>query len=42
MGEVLSNFIGGEYVPTADGRTMPVINPSNGEKYAEAPLSGAG
>ncbi|WP_045876286.1 gamma-aminobutyraldehyde dehydrogenase [Pseudofrankia sp. DC12] len=41
MGEVLSNFIGGEYVPTADGRTMPVIDPSTGEKYAEAPLSGA-
>ncbi|ADP78863.1 gamma-aminobutyraldehyde dehydrogenase [Pseudofrankia inefficax] len=41
MGEVLSNFIGGEYVPTADGRTMPIVDPSTGEQYAEAPLSGA-
>jgi betaine-aldehyde dehydrogenase len=41
MGTVLSNFIGGEYVPAADGRTMPIVDPSTGEQYAEAPLSGA-
>ncbi|OHV37441.1 MULTISPECIES: gamma-aminobutyraldehyde dehydrogenase [Pseudofrankia] len=41
MGTVLSNFIGGEHVPAADGRTMPIVDPSTGEPYAEAPLSGA-
>ncbi|MBL7500749.1 gamma-aminobutyraldehyde dehydrogenase [Frankia sp. CNm7] len=41
MGTVFSNFIGGEQVPAADGRTMPIVDPSTGEQYAEAPLSGA-
>jgi len=41
MGTVLSNFIGGAYVPASDGRTMPIIDPSTGEQYAEAPVSGA-
>jgi betaine-aldehyde dehydrogenase len=41
MGTVLSNFIGGEHVPAADGRTMPIVDPSTGEQYAQAPLSGA-
>ncbi|MGF7239595.1 MAG: aldehyde dehydrogenase family protein, partial [Frankia sp.] len=40
MDRNLSNFIGSKPVPAADGRTMPVINPSTGEVYAEAPLSG--
>ncbi|MDT3441160.1 MULTISPECIES: gamma-aminobutyraldehyde dehydrogenase [unclassified Pseudofrankia] len=40
MGTVLGNFIGGEHVPAADGRTMPIVDPSTGEQYAEAPLSG--
>jgi betaine-aldehyde dehydrogenase len=39
-GTVLSNFIGGEYRPSADGRTMPIVDPSTGEPYAQAPLSG--
>ena len=41
MGTVLSNFIGGEHVASADGKTMPIIDPSTGEQYAEAPVSGA-
>jgi len=41
MGAVLSNFIGGEHVSAADGRTMPIVDPSTGEVYTEAPLSGA-
>jgi betaine-aldehyde dehydrogenase len=40
MDRNLSNFIGSKAVPAADGRTMPVVNPSTGEVYAEAPLSG--
>ena len=35
------NFVNGEYVDAADGRTIPVVNPSTGEQYATAPLSGA-
>ncbi|MFI0450560.1 gamma-aminobutyraldehyde dehydrogenase [Actinomadura sp. 6N118] len=37
----LRNFIGGEYVDAKDGRTMEVVDPSTGEVYAEAPVSGA-
>jgi betaine-aldehyde dehydrogenase len=36
----LHNFINGEAVPAAEGRTMPLVNPSTGETFAEAPLSG--
>ncbi|MCW2917611.1 MAG: Aldehyde Dehydrogenase [Actinomycetia bacterium] len=35
------NFVGGEYVDAKDGRTSQVIDPSTGEVYAEAPVSGA-
>ena len=35
------NFVNGEYVGSADGRTIPVINPATGEQYATAPLSSA-
>ena len=35
------NFVNGQYVDAADGRTIPVVNPSTGEQYATAPLSGA-
>lgn len=38
---LLRNFIGGQHAETADGRTSPVIDPSTGEAYAEAPLSSA-
>ncbi|HSB87650.1 MAG TPA: gamma-aminobutyraldehyde dehydrogenase [Ilumatobacteraceae bacterium] len=34
------NFINGQHVDAADGRTSPVVNPATGEQYATAPLSG--
>ena len=39
--ETLKNFVDGELVDAADGRTSAVINPSTGEKIAQAPDSGA-
>ena len=33
------NLVNGKYVDAADGRTIPVINPSTEEQYATAPLS---
>ncbi|HEX6446100.1 MAG TPA: gamma-aminobutyraldehyde dehydrogenase [Streptosporangiales bacterium] len=38
----LRNFVGGEYVDTGDGRTAALVDPSTGEEYLEAPLSGPG
>ena len=38
--KMLQNFIGGKLVDGKSGATMPVVNPSTGEAYAEAPLSG--
>ena len=35
------NFINGEFVDAADGRTTPVINPATGQVYADASLSSA-
>lgn len=40
-GDRLRNFIGGEYVDAKDGRTLEVVDPSTGETYAQAPVSGA-
>jgi betaine-aldehyde dehydrogenase len=42
MGErrALRNFVGGEYVDAAEGRTSEVVNPATGEAYATAPVSG--
>ena len=40
MPERLQNFVNGHHVGTAGGDTTPVIDPSTGETYAEAPLSG--
>jgi betaine-aldehyde dehydrogenase len=37
----LSNFIGGAYVETQDGGWSTLIDPSTGEGYLEAPVSGA-
>ncbi|MFZ8998689.1 MAG: aminobutyraldehyde dehydrogenase [Ilumatobacteraceae bacterium] len=34
------NFVNGEWVEAKDGRTTPVIDPSTGQQYAEAALSG--
>ena len=36
---VLRNFVDGAFVDAQDGRTVPLINPSTGEVFAEAPLS---
>jgi betaine-aldehyde dehydrogenase len=36
----LQNFVGGKYTDAADGRTSDVIDPSTGEVYAHAPVSG--
>ena len=35
----LQNFIDGEFQDPADGKTAPLINPSSGEAFAEAPVS---
>jgi betaine-aldehyde dehydrogenase len=37
----LQNFIGGEYRDAEDGPVAPLIDPSTGEPFAEAPVSGA-
>ena len=37
----LQNFIGGAYTDAQDGPTAPLIDPSTGETFAEAPVSGA-
>jgi betaine-aldehyde dehydrogenase len=37
---MLQNFIGGRYVDAANGRTAALTDPSTGEVFAEAPLSG--
>jgi betaine-aldehyde dehydrogenase len=36
----LQNFVNGKHTETADGRTSDVIDPSTGEVYAQAPISG--
>ncbi len=36
----LKNFVNGEFVPAAAGRTSEVVDPSTGEAYALAPVSG--
>ncbi|HEX2904485.1 MAG TPA: gamma-aminobutyraldehyde dehydrogenase [Jatrophihabitans sp.] len=41
MARSVSNFINGEAVPAADGRTLDVVNPATGEVYLQSPLSGA-
>jgi betaine-aldehyde dehydrogenase len=35
------NFVNGQYFAAVDGGTTPLINPTTGEQYAVAPLSGA-
>ena len=40
--QTLRNFIGGEFVDAADGKTADVVNPSTGEVFATAPVSAAG
>src|SRR5512142_2486887 len=36
----LQNFVNGKYTDASDGRTSDVIDPSTGEVYAQAPVSG--
>jgi betaine-aldehyde dehydrogenase len=36
----LQNFIDGDYADAADGKTAPIINPSTGREFAQAPVSG--
>src|SRR6204780_3101556 len=36
----LRNFVNGKYADTAEGRTSDVVDPSTGEVYAQAPISG--
>jgi betaine-aldehyde dehydrogenase len=38
--QVLSNFVNGAYVAASTGRTSEVVDPSTGEPYAQAPVSG--
>jgi len=40
MTRAIHNFINGAAAPAADGRTTDVVNPSTGETYATAALSG--
>ncbi|HVA75133.1 MAG TPA: gamma-aminobutyraldehyde dehydrogenase [Acidimicrobiales bacterium] len=40
MPERLHNFVNGQHVDSAAGSTTNVVDPSTGEAYAEAPLSG--
>jgi betaine-aldehyde dehydrogenase len=37
----LRNFVGGEHVDATDGRRMDLVDPSTGEVFASAPVSGA-
>jgi betaine-aldehyde dehydrogenase len=40
-GARLSNFVGGKYIASQDGGSAMLIDPSTGEEYLEAPVSGA-
>ncbi len=39
--KAFQNFVNGAYVDAADGANTSIVNPSTGEVYATAPLSGA-
>jgi betaine-aldehyde dehydrogenase len=36
----LHNYVNGEFKSTQDGKTLDIVNPSTGEAFATAPLSG--
>src|SRR3954451_23783383 len=38
---MLRNFVNGEHVDTAEGRTADLVDPSTGAVFATAPVSGA-
>jgi betaine-aldehyde dehydrogenase len=37
---LLQNFVNGKFTDTGEGRTSDVVDPSTGEAYAQAPVSG--
>ncbi|HUD78325.1 MAG TPA: gamma-aminobutyraldehyde dehydrogenase [Streptosporangiaceae bacterium] len=39
-GQVLANFVGGRYVTMQEDRTSEIVDPSTGEAYLRAPVSG--
>jgi betaine-aldehyde dehydrogenase len=39
--KAFQNFVNGNHVDAADGRTSAVVNPATGQQYATAPVSGA-
>ncbi len=41
MPRSVQNFIGGKQVDAADGRRSDLIDPSTGEVFGSAPISGA-
>jgi betaine-aldehyde dehydrogenase len=41
MERTIGNVVDGRVVPAVDGRTHDVVDPSTGQVYAQAPLSGA-
>lgn len=41
MTKELKNFVGGEFVSTRDGTTTDLVNPTTGEVFATAPVSGS-
>jgi betaine-aldehyde dehydrogenase len=40
MSKELRNFVGGEFVSSRDGGTSELVNPTTGEVFATAPISG--
>lgn len=42
MAKELRNFVGGEFVSTREGAASELVNPSTGEVFATAPISGPG
>jgi len=41
MTRTITNFVAGRQQPAADGRTVDLVDPSSGEVFGTAPLSGA-
>ena len=41
MTKEVKNFVGGEFVDARSGAVSELVNPSTGEVFAAAPISGA-
>ena len=39
--KAFQNFVNGNHIDAADGRTSAVVNPATGQQYATAPVSGS-